>query len=412
MIEYVTTLKQYDCLLVKQPFGSFYACSIPARELLEICKPVRAEVLDEKVDNDPLELSPRKYKGTQRPLAKNRPEQIKQYIETGVSAFPNSIIIGANIDQSGFLIDSEERGWVFDNGKIIISQGSSKAAVIDGQHRLSGFELLPENHPALDSHLLCSIYLDIPITYHAQIFSIINSTQRKVNKNLIYQLYQVDLDSNKPQFWSPDVLSVYMARGLNSDEESKLKNRLVLAIEETEVADDWSISLSSVVESVLKFISESPSKDRDKFYSKVMEQCERSMLKPDSSIWRDLYRGGRDRVIYDRIKRLVNCVYDDRMVDTAYCSSIGFSALMDAFRVFIDKSGYDFDVAFTCIEESKNLVNYKKLPREKNSSTKAKMRDIMLYEFERADEHLCSSYKERSKGEYHFDVTGRISDYL
>jgi DNA phosphorothioation-associated DGQHR protein 1 len=381
-MEYIEGALEFPALEVKQGFGVFYACSISVRILLNICDSIKLEALDEYIDNDPLDLTLRKNYGTQREIVANRSVQIKKYIETGVSAFPNSIILGANIGQDGYLLEKNQWGWNFENNKIIVNNGAIKASIIDGQHRLSGFRLLKHNDPMLDTFLLCSIYLDIPISYHAQIFSIINSTQRKVNKNLIYQLYQIDLDTKNPQFWSPDVLCVYMARGLASDDGSSLKNKIILAVQDEEgegLLKNTKISLASVVESIMKFISSKPAEDRERFYSKNMETYQRENLNRDSSIWRDYYLKCNDKLIYNRVLSLVDLFYRDLDESSIYFSSVGFSALFDAYRIFYTKSMCSYEDGFNVFKKAFHAYNINTLDLAKNSASKAKLRDLVLY---------------------------------
>lgn len=370
--------KKYNCIEVKQGFGIFYACSIPAIDLLQICEPIRAEVLDEEIENDPLDMSIRKSSGTQRQLGKSRPEQIKEYIQTGVAAFPNSIIIGANISDSGYLLDIEDRTWKFDKGSLLISAGALSAAIIDGQHRLAGFEKLAKNEPALQDELLCSIYLDIPMTYHAQIFSSINSTQRRVPKNLIYQLYQIDMDEKSPRFWSPEVLSVYLSRALGSDKDSVLKDHVVLALDNENIKKEWNISLASLVEGILKFISENPKRDRDSFYSKKMESKVRKDVGNDRSVWRTRYIEMLDKSTYEDIKFYLNACYSVFDEGSTYRSSIGCSALLDALRILLEKPEIEFDYIKQILKSALSQINQSDLPKEKVTKSKSILRDVIL----------------------------------
>jgi DGQHR domain-containing protein len=54
-------------------------------------------------------------------------------------------------------------------------------AIVDGQHRL--FAFVQTKEPArLNMELLCSIYLDLPKPFQAQLFATINLTQKPVDK--------------------------------------------------------------------------------------------------------------------------------------------------------------------------------------------------------------------------------------
>jgi DNA phosphorothioation-associated DGQHR protein 1 len=371
----------FSCISVKQGFDKFYACSISAKVLLEICEPVRAEVLEEDIVHGALDISVKKSIGTQRQLTRTRPEQIKEYIKSGVAAFPNSIIIGANISEEGFLLDEDDQTWRVDNNQLTIAEGALSAAIIDGQHRLSGFGLLDENDPSLNDDLLCSIYLNIPMTYHAQIFSTINSTQRRVHKNLIYQLYQIDMDEKEPKYWSPEVLAVYIARALGGDKMSPLKDRVVLALEKDDLIKTWNVSLSSLVEGVLKLISDTPQRDKDAFYSKIMEQKTRKDLVKDSAVWRDLYLNQRDKIIYENILNYFKICFYKINDDSAYKSSIGCTALLEALKELLAKENFDINKVQENLSDCLESINQHELPRDKTTKNKSLLRDVLIASF-------------------------------
>ncbi|WP_157824452.1 DGQHR domain-containing protein [Moritella sp. Urea-trap-13] len=374
---------EFPCIKVEQSFGVFFACSIKARDLLMISEPVRAEVLDDEIDNDPLDFSINKSKGTQRQLGKKRPEQIAEYIKSGTAAFPNSIILGANISLDGYLLEKDERNWIFENDRIVIKNDALTAAIIDGQHRLAGFELLDKNDPALNDHLLCSIYLDIPMTYHAQVFSTINSTQRKVSKNLIYQLYQIDMDEKEPKYWTPEVLSVYLSRALGVDKKSPLNKRIILAVtkEDDKKCEDWNVSLSSLVEGILRLFSSYPREDRDTFYSKKMESKTRSCLKGDSSPLRNLFLNMKDKDIYNALLSYLSICYGAIPEGSAYQSSIGCAALLDAFRVILDKNNGNLEEVNLYAQQCLLTLKHSEIPVIKTSKNKSLLRDIIIASF-------------------------------
>ncbi|MUK68425.1 DGQHR domain-containing protein [Aliivibrio fischeri] len=376
---------EFPCVEVKQGFGTFYACAIKARDLLKLCEPIRAKVMEEEYSHEAIDISVSKTAGTQREVHTTRPKQIAEYIKSGSASFPNSIIIGANISENGFLDEPKERKWRYSNGKLIIDKGALTSAVIDGQHRLKGFETLDEEQSELDDELLCSIYLNIPMTYHAQIFSTINSTQRKVNKNLIYQLYQIDMDEKKPEYWSPEVLSVYLSRALGSDDKSPLARRLNLAVaSEKEVADgDWKASFSVVVEGVLKYFSSDPKGDRNLFYSRSdkVNEVERVYLKNDASPFRNLYLDGKDKQIYlfflEYFKVFFDCV--EKFDDTAFKSSVGIDAILSSgleILTFLSKNEFENNLGTSLL-----AIDYASLPKDKTSSNRSLLRNVIIHSF-------------------------------
>ena len=95
----VTFPYEVPAILVEQPIGSFYITKLPARLLLQVSF---RDVLEATHTNDL--LSPYRLTGTQREQQLKRLTQIGQYIDRDDSAFPNSIILAANIRPEDGLI--------------------------------------------------------------------------------------------------------------------------------------------------------------------------------------------------------------------------------------------------------------------------------------------------------------------
>ncbi|MGK3329571.1 DGQHR domain-containing protein [Escherichia fergusonii] len=186
---------------VEQPLGDFYVVSIPAEVLLEVCYTIRAEILDGYEDQSISHVGTfiNKLVGNQRVTTRSRLEEIKRYTETVDASFPNSIILGVNYSSNGTLVTDEAVRWDIeqkDNGfyYLTIPTGEKLASIIDGQHRVFGFT----NSNCKDMELLCSVYLDLPLAYHGRIFTNININQRRVDKNLAYNLFQFDMEQGEP----------------------------------------------------------------------------------------------------------------------------------------------------------------------------------------------------------------------
>src|SRR5690606_19054201 len=135
--------------------------------------------------------------------------------------------------------------------------------------------------------LLCSIYLDLPKAYQAQIFAVINSTQRAVNKSLTYELYGYNIDEESSSIWSPDKLAVYISRNLNIDPESPFQSRIRISpivgddLKESLVAKNWKVSTAVVVEGIIRLISTNPRRDSNDLFKS--SESNRSNLIKDSS---------------------------------------------------------------------------------------------------------------------------------
>jgi DNA phosphorothioation-associated DGQHR protein 1 len=178
------------------------------------------------------------------------------------------------------------------------------AAIIDGQHRLFGFKY---SAPArLEMQLICSVFLDLPKPFQAQLFATINSTQKPVDKSLTYELFGYNIAEESESYWSPDKLAVFLARKLNMETDSPLNNRIIVApeadfaLENQLGADSWRISMATVVEGILRLISSNPKRDTNVLLTpKPNERDVLSKAAPnDRSVLRAAYIDGNDRLIY------------------------------------------------------------------------------------------------------------------
>ncbi len=337
---------KFHVLEVKQNLGSFYCASIPANILLQVCF---SDKMQANLNaNGLIELQ-----GTQRAIGETRLKQISEYINRNDSAFPNSIILAANYDTTGNTLDDLENKdrWEImeENGCLYLTIPSPRklAAIIDGQHRLFAFAKADQAHVKMD--LLCSIYLDLPKAYQAQIFAVINSTQRSVNKSLTYELYGYNIDEENSNIWSPDKLEVYISRNLNIDNESPFRSRIKIApiigdkLSEKLTGNGWKVSTAVVVEGILKLISTNPRSDSNDLFKNTSSN--RANLKQDNAPLRELYLSGNDGVLY---KLLINyftacekVFWDNAKEDSFIIKTVGIQALFDILKLISNKAVYD-----------------------------------------------------------------------
>ena len=185
-------------LEVTQPIGAFYVGVIDANDLEYISHvDTRALLKLEEYENRDVFAQ---YMGIQRPLDPERVKEIKQYVNTIDSSFPNTIIVA---------IKSED--VVFKNeGHLKVKRKPDVVTIIDGQHRLSGFiENNVENF-----QLIITIFLDLELEEQAYIFSTINTKHRKINPSLAKDL----LEFSKVE--TPEKLAHNIAKKLNSESNS------------------------------------------------------------------------------------------------------------------------------------------------------------------------------------------------
>jgi DNA phosphorothioation-associated DGQHR protein 1 len=319
--------------------GDFYAVSMTARQLREVIflDPTRVESVSKK-------SFWYRLTGSQREASTSRTREIGTYINTVESAFPNSIILAGNYDDSGNLLEDEASRWRIDTDEcgeyLVIPSGRKVASVVDGQHRLLGFDHCQEDRR--DMSLLCSVYIDLPQAYQAYLFATININQRKVDKSLAYEQFGYNLDDEEQEGWSPDKLAVFFARRLNLNPASPLYSHIKIAPLEADLVfpqseeSKWLLSTASIVEGILGLISSKPKADRDRLHLKPTEDRDRSTLPEDSSPFRDIYRDGDDDELWNIILSYLQLVQKHLWTSAPERSyirkTIGIQALFDVLR--------------------------------------------------------------------------------
>lgn len=330
---------------VRQTLGEFFAVAVSARILRQIVflDPTRISSVDK---------SKFLYRllGNQRDASGGRARDIAKYINSVESAFPNSIILSANYDDQGSLIEDESKRWIFaeENNEyyLVIPSAERMASIIDGQHRLLGFDYA--NDERKDMELLCSVYIDLPVAYQAYLFATININQRKVNKSLAYEQFGYNLDEEGPECWAPDKLAVYFTRRLNMNPDSPLYQHVKIAPLDADlvfpVSDEpiWQISTACVVEGLLSLFSSKPRTDRDLLHARPLASRRRNILPQDNSPLRELFLAGEDEKLWVVITNFLNlvdkCLWQKASPSSYIRKTIGLQALFDVFRVIAQKT--------------------------------------------------------------------------
>lgn len=335
-----TVLSQkFPAIKVSQPIGEFFLCSIPAEVLLSITFSIPASIKrNEGVFAGIL--------GNQRKLSETRAKQIGAYIDENESTFPNTIILSANYRENGDYEEDENLRWrisVGENGcnSLIIPSLGKLASIIDGQHRLEGFKASTRSG-RLQMDLPCAIYINLPRPYQARIFATININQKRVDKSLAYELFGYDLNQSDPNKWPPDMLGVYLARVLESEQASPFKGHVKLALLEADdggapISDDvpeWKVSVACLVEGVIKLISQKPASDRSAISGG--NASDRSQLPLDSAPLRELYRDGKDKtlltVVSDYFSVARELLWLNQPSKSFIIRTVGILALFDVLR--------------------------------------------------------------------------------
>jgi DNA phosphorothioation-associated DGQHR protein 1 len=281
--------------------------------------------------------------GAQRPGSIPRARQIANYIDTVEAAFPNSIILAANYINDGELQENPEKRWRVEesNGRytLIIPTLDQMASVIDGQHRLLGFDFCKPERQSME--LLCSVYIDLPQAYQAYLFATININQRKVDKSLAYEQFGYNLDKEKSDSWSPDKLAVSITRHLNLDPESPFYRHIkITPIDTDEIfkdwGTDWQVSTAAIVEGLIRLISSNPKRDRDALHKLLIPLRSRERLPTDSAPYRKYYSENRDEefriLVNDFFKAVAEQLWSNAPMTSYIRKTIGIQALFDVLR--------------------------------------------------------------------------------
>ena len=356
-------------LQVDQRLGTFYVVVLPAELLLQVAASDRMRATM-KEDGSGYTLE-----GTQRLIQDKRLNDIGAYINRVDSAFPNSIIVAANYDlETGFdqgeleYMSSEEDGkpvdasrvWTItksDDGchKLTIPSQEKLAAIIDGQHRLFSFARA-DAAAMQDMNLLCSVFIDLPKALQAQIFATINSTQKRVDRSLTYELFGYNVSDEDEEFWTPDKLAVFFTRKLGTDAESPLQGRIMVAPKRDAALDElaekakWRVSTAVIVDGILRLFSTDPKRDAN--LMRKDEASPRSKLregKKDSSPLRDIYIEGNNALIYKMVlnylKASEDIFWSNATEHSFIFRTIGVQAIFDILRKIAGQSMQEKDIS-------------------------------------------------------------------
>ncbi|WP_235160754.1 DGQHR domain-containing protein [Pseudomonas viridiflava] len=337
-------------LQVLQPLGVFYVISLPAKIVLQVAESERLRAVYSS------ETGTYHLEGTQRERQEKRLDSITDYINRSDAAFPNAIILAAN-SRSDFELDSdgqddhgsEQLEWSVSKGanggyELTIPSEAKTASIIDGQHRLFGFvNASPER---LEMDLVCAVFIDLPLPFQAQLFAIINSTQKPVDKSLTYEQFGYNIDDETPEFWTPEKLAVFLTRKLSTEAGSPVQGKVLIAPKKDahllalSLDRSWRVSTAVIVEGVLRLISSNPKRDANFMLTGKKSSREKLVeSRKDKSPLRDLYLQGNDALIYKVVNNYLtacDAVFWSVATDESFITrTIGVQALLDLLRLTV-----------------------------------------------------------------------------
>lgn len=312
-------------IVVKQPIGLFFVGMVEACRLRQLAwtDTRRISGVDE------LEL----YTGIQRIRSKERVADIKQYISTVDATFPNSIIVNilpesdtlkiTTSDGNESDIDALSAG---DRVNLHVADKKDVFKIIDGQHRLAGFD----NENCKEFHLIVTIFVGLPVEDQAYLFSTINLTQQKVPKSLVYDLFDI-AESRSPQRTAHTVVKT-----LNNDPASPFYKRIrllgVIPRFDEAILYRGVLTQGTVVDRLLRQISRDPMLDRDREKrNQPIELAGNEMER--GLIFREFYARGEDWAILKTMENFFGAVaenFPDEWGDleNPLARTIGYGALM------------------------------------------------------------------------------------
>ncbi|KXO06797.1 DGQHR domain-containing protein [Marinobacter excellens] len=363
-------------LRIRQPLGDFFSVVLSASDLEKLTYSARARyerrnMLGSVFGN---------IAGNQRKKDEKREKEIARFIDSNESAFPNSIILGANYEENGLLVQDENERWHVERVDdelfyLCIPTNKKMACIIDGQHRLAGFE----HSDRKDMDLLCSVYLDLPAPYQAYIFATININQKKVDKSLAYELYGFNLSDEDRNNWSPEKLAVYIARVMRFKRGSLIgKISLGVAFDDDpgrgsssnkfdenkldQKEENTLVSLSTIVDGILSLISSNPRKDRDDIQNYKNKIGRKGLdLGTGTLPLREKFILGQDEEIEDVVVDYMSKYYDILVAGSAEHSylrkTVGFIGSFAFLKDYLKKrsGNYDGSEIERFFEKAKNV---------------------------------------------------------
>lgn len=214
---------------LEQPGGTFYYAKVKTADLV-----------------NGLEIRRRSKRGdgVQRDLDIRRIRDIGDYLSTADAILPTPLVI--SVEKAELVTDA--------NGTQILHIESNAnghwGEIIDGQHRYEGL-LTTKSFNSYE--IPVCIFVDLAIEDKATVFATINSTQVKVPKSYIYDLFDYT-DSNVPAKFCHDV-----CKTLNYDPDGPLTRRVKMLgrkLDDSEV-----LSQGALVDSMIPLITSDVKQD-------------------------------------------------------------------------------------------------------------------------------------------------------
>ncbi|HEV8723590.1 MAG TPA: DGQHR domain-containing protein [Candidatus Binatia bacterium] len=318
-------ITKISALPVNQPIGEFYVGVIDARDLLDIAYADIREI-ERDLDN---------YLGIQRKLSPTRVKELCEYVNTKDATFPTSIILAI-----------EEQCVEWNETKHLLTVHSTDeieygrvAKILDGQHRVEGLKALREN---VAFNINVTIFVDADIADQANIFATVNLAQTKVNRSLVYDLFDY-AKSRSPQKTSHDV-AVALDRAKGGPFYQRIKRLGTRTIGRT----GETLTQATVVTCLLEMISPNAMVDRDQLLrGKKLKHAEGRKLQDYP--FRNLFIDEQDLDIakivsnyFEAVKQKWPIAWEDRAKGNILARTNGFRAFVRVLKLlYVDICGLE-----------------------------------------------------------------------
>ena len=298
-------MKKIYMLEVRQPIGTFYVGRMSANDVIAISKVSRREGRD----------------GHQRQLKEKRAKEIALYCQDPDATFPTPVIL--SVDKDNFVLEDSP---IPELSCFSYNENSKIAEILDGQHRIAG--IMKSNNRDFDLPVV--VMFNLKEEQKAYVFSTINGNQVKVDRSLIYDLF--DLSESR----SPYKTCHQIARIMNSEETSPFYRRLKMLEKKTHASE--TISQSTFVTNLCELISNSPQEDAIQ-----IKRGKTPKLGKDSGklVFRKYFVDNRDDIILRILINYFNAVsvvFEKEWSDPdnyILTKSVGFEGLISALRTLI-----------------------------------------------------------------------------
>lgn len=329
---------KFQALRVVQPIGEFYFGVMDASDLVSISyadvRKMKREVED--------------YLGIQRELKTNRVKEINEYIATLDATFPNSIIVAI-----------QGKYVSYNDGLMTLTfdefEKSKLAKVLDGQHRLAGFNdtnvtFKDPNENDIPFQVLVTVFVEADISTQAKVFAMVNQNQTKVNPSLVYDLESLSVSR------SPDKTAHQIAVLLNKNKDSPFFKRIkrlgVKTVDHNgEAVEHEMLTQAAFVSNLVKLISPRPREDRNlllgkkkkflSFADRKFDYMDTASLK--RCVFRECFVKEKDEIIalnvfnyFEAIRMVWPKEWDARNRKSVLNKTVGFIALIRYLRTNIN----------------------------------------------------------------------------